>query len=449
MAQAPQIKKTSRIKNTLEGREKGIGLAALMTPKMIISLVIIGIFSFAALVTLSGYAGDLRQKNNGQAHALSRSAIGFGGLVRLLGDLDYDVRMARTENVQSQDSSALRVYTMSRPFQADGLDDLDLYSPTLIIMPKWITTPVKGSAGWVQQGWGDNHVWDADNHERDLKELTGEIDFTIIETDDKSVTYSANSTFVGDDASLNNIEIENLQWLEGENLFEIIRVKEGAILVRIENTKTYILSDPDFMNTMGLATKSRARFAIDIIDVVITDAEADPKRVDFDLTFHGFGGKTNIIKVLTQPPFLAATLCLLTAGGLIAWQAFSRFGDPLKPQRDYALGKFSLADNAARFIRIAGREPNMAPDYARLIRKQVIQELDLGGRRPQDIETILARRENTLSLPNTYTDLQNRAGVTTNNMALMQLAEDLDRWKMHMTQNTAKIQNTPHNKGES
>lgn len=432
MAPSSQIKKASRIKNTLEGREKRSGLVALMTPKMIIALVLIGIFSFTALVTLSGYAGDLREKNNGQAHALSRSAIGFGGLTRLLGDLGYDVRMARTENITYDDSTALRIYTMSRPFQADGLDDLDLYAPTLVIMPKWITVPVKGSAGWVQEGWHDQNVWDMENHQRDLKELTGDVTFTLIETDDKSVTYSAIST-VGDKAVLKNIDIENLQWLKGENLLEIIRVKEGPILVKIENTKTYILSDPDFMNTMGLSTKSRAQFALDMIDAVIIDAEADSKRVDFDLTFHGFGGKTNVIKVLTQPPFLAATLCLLAAGGLIAWQAFSRFGDPLQVRRDYALGKFSLADNAARFIRIAGREPNMAGDYANLVRKQVIKDLDLGGRRPKDIEMILSRREKTLTLPNTFTDLQNRANVTTNNLALMQLAEDLDIWKTRMT----------------
>ena len=183
---------------------------------------------------------------------------------------------------------------------------------------------------------------------------------------------------------------------------------------------------------MGIDSKSRARFAVDMIDTVIADAAADPGRVDFDLTFHGFGGKTNIIKVLTQPPFLAATLCLLAAGGLIAWQAFSRFGDPLKVKRDYALGKFSLANNAARFIRIAGREPKMAKDYIRLVRKQVVKELNLEGRRPKDIDTILSRREASLSLPNTYIDLHNRAGVTIDNMALMQLAQDLEHWKKTM-----------------
>ena len=423
--------KAARITNTLEGRDKRTGLAALMTPKMIISLVLIGIFSFTALVTLSGYAGDLRQQNNGQAHALSRSAIGFGGLTRLLGDMDYDVRMARTENIKYEDDNALRIFTISRPFQADGLDELDLNSPTLIIMPKWITMPVKGSAGWVRKGWGENHIWDTDNHDRDLKELTGDITFTAVTSEDKSITYTVSST-VGDKSITPGFEIENLQWLKGENLLDIYRVKAGPVLVKIQDTETYILSDPDFMNTMGIESKSRARFAVDIIDTVIADAGADPRRVDFDLTFHGFGGKTNVIKVLTQPPFLAATLCLLAAGGLIAWQAFSRFGDPLQIKRDYALGKFSLADNAARFIRIAGREPNMAKDYTALIRKQVIKELNLGGRRPQDIDTILGRREETLSIASTYIELHNRAGVTIDNMALMQVAEDLEDWKTKM-----------------
>ena len=423
--------KTSRIRNTLEGREKRSGLAALMTPKMIMSLVLIGIFSFTALVTLSGYAGDLRQKSNGQAHALSRSAIGFGGLVRLLGDLDYDVRMTRTENVNHKDRSTLRVYTMSRPFQANRMDDLKLSSPTLLIMPKWITLPIKGNAGWMQKVGGKTKTFTLKRHQDDLKELAGEVSFANVITDDKSLTYRVISS-VGDKSSRDGIKVDSLQTIKGDRLLKIYTSEEGPILVKIKDTSTYILSDPDFMNTMGIDLKARARFAVDMINTVITDANADPRRVDFDLTLHGFGGNANFIKVLTQPPFLAATLCLLAAGGLVAWQAFSRFGDPLKVQRNYALGKFSLADNAARFIRIAGREPNMAKDYTALIRKQVVKGLNLEGRRQQDINTILQRRETSLNLSNTYTDLENRSGVTIDNMSLMQLAEDLDIWKTKM-----------------
>ncbi len=417
--------KASRIRNTLEGREKRTGVAALMTPRMIFSLILIGIFSFTALMTLSGYAGDLRQKDNGQAHALSRSAIGFGGLVRLLGDMDYDIRMARTENVKSEDSSVLRIYTISRPFQADKMDDLELNTPALIIMPKWITMPMKDKAGWVQKGWGNDVTYPMSDHERDLKELSGDVTFTRHKEDDKTASYLHGSIS-------EEVKIENLQTIKGENLIDIYSFTEGAFLVKIEDTSTYILSDPDFMNTMGIDSRRRARLAVNLINGVIADADAEPMRIDFDVTLHGFGGQANIIKVLTQPPFLAATLCLLAAGLLIAWQAFSRFGDPLEVPRDYALGKFTLADNAARFIRLAGREPNMAKDYAALIRKQVVKDLKLEGRQARDIKTILERREIALNLPTSFIDLQNRAETATDNMSLMQLAEDLNFWKTKM-----------------
>ncbi len=408
-----------------------------MTPKMILLLVLIGVFSFAALITLSGYAGDLRQKDNGQAHALSRSAIGYAGLVRLLGDMDYEVRMARSENVSVEDQHALRVYTLSRPFQADGLDELSLDTPSLIIMPKWITMPAKDNPGWVRRGWGEDATFEMSHHERDLKELLGKVDFERHNKGDKSASYSSWSK-AGDPLPLNGIKIENLQTIDGSDLQTLLTVEEGSVLVKIEDTSTYILSDPDFMNTMGISRRTRAQFAVDLIDAIIVDADADPMRVDFDLTFHGFGGNTNIIKVLTQPPFLAATLCLLAAGFLIAWQAFSRFGDPVKPQRDYALGKFSLADNAARFIRIAGREPNMATDYAALVRMQVIKELDLTGRSQKDIKIILDRREQSLNLVNAFSALESQLNQTKDKAALLSLAKDLDNWKTKMILGNSK-----------
>ena len=422
--------KASRITNELGGRERGAILSALMSPKMIISLVLIGIFSFAALVTLSGYAGDLRQQDNGKAHALSRSAVGFGGLVRLLGDLDYEVGMARSENIAFEKQNTLRIYTLSRVFQADALDDMELYSPTLIVMPKWNVMPIAGSSGWVEKGFGPPTM-NVENHERDLKELTGEVTFSAVKSEDKSLTYDLTGQYEGM-ADLKAAEIEALQTIQGDNLDAIYETSEGPVLVNIVDTSIYILSDPDLLNTMGIASKTRAQFAVTLLDEIIKNEGADAGRVDFDLTLHGFGGKTNVIKVMTQPPFLAATLCLLAAGGLIAWQAFARFGDARVTPRDYALGKFSLADNAARFIRIAGREPNMADDYAVLVKRQVIKALNLQGRKPKDIDAILLRREKSLGLRDGWVDMHNRARNTIENMALMRLAQDLDRWKAKM-----------------
>lgn len=425
MAKAP------RIKNTLEGRKKSSAISALMTPKTIIALLLIGIFSFGALITLSGYAGDLRQKNNGQAHALSRSATGYAGLVRLMADLGYEVRMSRTENVNYDDRSVLRIFTMTRPYQVNKMNDMVLNTPTLIIMPKWMTIPLDEKQGWVQKRWSGSDIYGMDNHERDLKELTGGVTFSQYRSSDKSITYAA-SRVVGEPTTQGGLKIEGLQLIDGADLLNIYEVDKGAFLVKIIGTETYILSDPDFLNTMGISSRTRAKFAIDLINSVISDADADPKRVDFDLTIHGFGGQANMIKVLTQPPFLAATLCLLASGLLIAWQAFSRFGDPLRTERDYALGKYTLADNAARFIRIAEREPRMANDFTALIRKQVIRGLNLDGRRSQEIDKILEHRESVLDLSGRFRELEVRASQTQGLAGLMSLAKELNDWKNTM-----------------
>jgi len=49
----------------------------------------------------------------------------------------------------------------------------------------------------------------------------------------------------------------------------------------------------------------------------------------------------------------------------------------------------------------------------------VVKALNLTARRPQDIETILSRREEALSVTATYNELLSRAATTQDNQALM------------------------------
>ena len=52
-------------------------------PRVMILIAAIGSFSFIAMLVLGAYAPDLRSGENGGTHALSNSATGFSGLVRL------------------------------------------------------------------------------------------------------------------------------------------------------------------------------------------------------------------------------------------------------------------------------------------------------------------------------------------------------------------------------
>ena len=69
--------------------------------------------------------------------------------------------------------------------------------------------------------------------ERDLKELTGAVSFTSVQTDDKSLNYTVSST-IGDKIIIPGVEIENLQSMKGEKLLDIYRIEEGALLVKLK-----------------------------------------------------------------------------------------------------------------------------------------------------------------------------------------------------------------------
>src|SRR6202000_3481461 len=58
--------------------------AQIMAPRVAIGLVLVSMLSLLAYFALSAYAPDFRNESDGEAHALSKSAIGFAGLRVLL-----------------------------------------------------------------------------------------------------------------------------------------------------------------------------------------------------------------------------------------------------------------------------------------------------------------------------------------------------------------------------
>ncbi|MEL6686973.1 MAG: hypothetical protein AAFP97_05060, partial [Pseudomonadota bacterium] len=325
----------------------------------------------------------------------------------------------------------LRGYTLSRP-QQNPVESLDTAFPTLLILSKWQTAPLQDRQDWVRKAQGPRSTFSPNLYPANLEALTGDISVSQQSHTDPSGAYTVSSA--GERwSTASDVQIESLQSITGDNLVTLYSADTFPVLVKVKDTSVYILSDPDFLNTMGLSTNIRARLGVDMLDAVIEDAEASERVVTFDLSLHGYGGNVNIIKVMTQPPFLAATLCLLAAGGLIAWQAFSRFGKPIASGQFQTQGKLSLVESASDFVGLARREPKMAPDYAKIIRQQVITWLSLQGRRPQDVDAILQAREEALTPRFRFVELEDRAERVSDLTALMKVSEDLQQWKHAMT----------------
>src|SRR6478672_8191448 len=105
-------------------------------PATMFLVAAVGILAFVAMLVLGAYAPDMRSGHNGGAHALSNSATGYSGLVRLAlatGRNPVIVRnepMLATENlvVLTPESGAVN---LSKPLE------MRLTKPVLVVLPKW------------------------------------------------------------------------------------------------------------------------------------------------------------------------------------------------------------------------------------------------------------------------------------------------------------------------
>lgn len=214
----------------------------------------------------------------------------------------------------------------------------------------------------------------------------------------------------------------------------LMKIEGKPVLIKFENSSTFVLSEPDLLNTTAFQTQTGARLALGVIDEIIVAGGTEFYHADFDVTLHGIESGRNLIKLMVTPPFLAATLCLLVAGGLVAWQGFNRFGDPTRVRPDYAQGPVSLANTAAEFMEVAGRTHRTGAEYAALIRRQVVADLGYKGRTEERTDRLLDGREKRLEISPTYAELKTKISAATP-QSYAQYARALGQWRTKMTDN--------------
>lgn len=405
-------------------------VTAAFRPITVLMLLVIGIMAFGAYIALSGFEGDLERKDHGgRAHALSKSPNGFAGIVRLLRFEGRSAEGVRTNDNTLTYSGDHLVVTVPTPYSGKKLEDLITPKSALIVMPKWRTRQSrKVKNGTVKLGlYPASSIADSMETFDDGLTVAHEISSANFAPEFAAGydNFFTPNTFAAG--------IDRLQTFSSKTITPIITVKDkgesAIILGRYEDSEIYILSDPDLLNNSGLKTYDGAVAALEILNVT-----ADEKAILFDLTLHGLGSNQNLVKTMLTPPFLAATLCLLATGLMLAWRAFTRFGRPQIQGRIYASGKQALADNSADMIRLAGREPNMAPDYANLTRKLTANALGLPKTQSEaQVTESLDRMAKRGKIDARLTDMATRAETTNTVTELMTLAQRLNQWRQEMT----------------
>lgn len=334
--------------------------------RVVLLMLAIGVAAFAGLLALSAYAPDLHDGLDGQGHALSHSAIGFAGVVRLLSETGEPAVAARGP-VPLGDAKGLIVVTPTPGATPNELTNLKPNRPVLIVLPKWRTTPDPRHLGWVQKVG----LLPADQI---ISVLQRTMKVTWREDPSKPQLAAADGPLAS--ASPYSLGlIDHFQTLETDEGKVLLADEMGrAVLVQLDD-KTMVLSEPDILNNQGLANLTTAEAAVAILDA----CRGPQGPVIFDVTMNGFKRSRSLLRLALEPPFLGATLCALAAALLMGVHAAVRFGAPTPDAAAMALGKTGLVENAAILIELARREPAMASRYVDVVRRAGARAIGLPG----------------------------------------------------------------------
>jgi hypothetical protein len=395
------------------------------TPALIVGIILVGVFAFSAFVVLSAFAPELSSGHDGRAHALSPSAVGFAGAVQMARAIGAPVSVGRV--VASQDRT--RSLVIVTPEQSLSWEDLDriVGRATLVILPKWGVGPDPDHRGWVVR----------------TDAVPPQLIATIAANLAPGVEIARNpgderpQLFSKGEGEFTAGHIQTLQTISGPGLIPIV-VDSGnrIVLARLQRNGTssnvFVLADPDFLNTQGIADIDNARAGFAMIGELRANAR---EPIVFDVTLNGLGGSQSVLRLAFEPPMLGATIGLAIVAGLLGWRAALRFGPSAPPRRAIALGKAALADNSAALIRLTGRERKLGPGYARMTGAAAAEEAGL-TRRDEEANTAVLDQLSVRAGAPTLSQLTAEADAAQTSRQMLEAARKLHAWKSEITRAT-------------
>ena len=385
-------------------------------------LIAIAVVAFGGILVLAGWAPEINQRSRAGEHPYSTSALGYNGFVRLLEAQGYPVRISRLERDLESRQGGLMIITVPAGQRLPDLDALSLQYPTLLVLPKW-----QGRIDPLDQTrQADTRFLDAGALNDRLSPYYPNAEILRI-PEPKPIVTPFGKARVEPDIRLQLIRSNALEPIAGD--------KTGMLLGYDPDRQIYILSDPDLINTFGLARLDNAVFATRMVSYLRGDS-VEP--ILFDATLHGFQRSENLLKMLFSVPFIGATLVALASALLLGWGAAIRFGPPAREGRAIALGKQALADNSAGLVTMARRESRMAGGYAALIRRRLAAALGLPrGLSESQLSEMFDRMGPASGSEQVFTDME--TGLrdhTTSREDLVERARRLHRWHKDIIRRT-------------
>ncbi|EGD60347.1 hypothetical protein Y88_2221 [Novosphingobium nitrogenifigens DSM 19370] len=404
----------------MNGRMNGSpGNSAPFGPRAMVALVCVGFIAFVALLAAMGTREP--RADNGGAHGLGKGISGYAALAAMLSAEGRTVDFTRMPG--SAEANALLIVT---PLAwADGKDIAQvvnrhrLTGPVLVVTPKWQAVPLTSDPRVTPSRW---NPFGAPKPPRgwstvvgtEPPEWKGFLDRTSVRLEQpggppahgwRSADGQSSGPLPDDHVVLSG---------QGEDdghhgITPLVTSADGRVLAGYfadggaypaldrmagltaptgedrDMHPLVIVFEPDLLDNMGLADRQTGLLADRLIRAAAGDAEGDAaaRPIAFDLSLAGLGQPRNLLSLAFQPPFLAATICLILAAAASIWLGLARFGPALVAAPAIASGKVALVTGSAELILRARRHHLIGAPYAEAARERLIAALGLPRRRPE------------------------------------------------------------------
>jgi len=418
--------------NAAQAADAGAG-TSLFKPAVATGIVLVGVFAFCLFFIGTALDNGGREDLDGGAHTLSKSAVGYAGAADLIKRMGRPVMIARGPVRQGADQSAVMVLTIDKGDPKTNLQTLPttegFQGPILAIIPKWETRPMPRKLGWVgKAGLRDVPIdqWIGPTREGPkirLERGSGRRTHRLSAINADGVVQRTVATGV----------IETFQTLRPGAGWRPLVVDDtgGVVLMVSRDDSLYVLSEPDLFNNHGIADLANARAGLFVLGEFSPPGEA----VIFDVTLNGFERARSLLKLMFQPPFLAATICAFAAALLMIWHGFFRFGREAAVVREFALGKRALADNQAALIKMARREHRLGGRYGVVIRDLAARAVgapkDLT---PEQLDAFLDRLGSGGRTSWPLSTLRSDIETARDSTDLVKAAHRLHHWRLEISQ---------------
>lgn len=395
-------------------------------------LIIIGVFSFVGAMYFGALEDDVVHTKPAGANAFSEAATGHKGFVETLRGLGVTVVVSRYKSKDKVSFGDALVVAEPRMQKGDNdtLKDLIEGTTTLLVLPKWHSTPSDSNRRWIKHA----QLYKYEVVNKFLKDFVpeaslirpGKLDRVSGKID--TASFKPKSYIPA---------LYKPQLISKGSLEPVVTSKQGDVLLGRRSKgagELWVLSDPDIIANHGLGQGENAVLAVSIVKHI----SGRGSKIVIDETVHGFRIDPNIWKLMVSRDYLGATALSATAILLVLLAASVRFGKALPSHQSLSVGKLALIENTAVLLEYGGHEHETLEQYFENARRDVAQALhapsDLSQAELIDwLDRIAENRKLELRLALLSKQLDDKLDAKKlNRAAQLRIATMIHKWKSEM-----------------